>query len=168
MPSCAFLVFSLLIFPPCCHLGNVAVVDEPIIRRQPNITKNRNVIENAIKEIVKQFQKGRQNGANVENENITESANKTVAGVLTKQNDKTTGQNKTVDVIQTTTIKATRPNQWETVAPNILTNNSQITPCQCPSSEICQNVKPQKASTLVHNCRFRKYSSKPRHVTRMF
>ena len=164
MPSCAFLVFSLLIFPPCCHLGNVAVVDEPIIRRQPNITKNRNVIENAIKEIVKQFQKGRQNGANIENKNITESATKAVI----RQNDKTTGQNKTVDVIQATTIKATRPNQWETVAANILTNNSQITPCQCPSSEICQNVKPQKASTLVHNCRFRKYSSKPRHVTRMF
>ena len=165
MPSCAFLVFSLLIFPPCCHLGNVAVVDEPIIRRQPNITKNRNVIENAIKEIVKQFQKGRQNGANVENENITESATKTF---LTKQNDKTTGQNKTVDVIQATTIKATGHNQGETVAPNVLTNISQITPCQCPSSEIRQNVKPQKASTLVHNCRFRKYSSKPRHVTRMF
>ena len=139
MPSCVFLVFSLLIFPPCCHLGNVAVVDEPIIRRQPNITKNRNVIENAIKEIVKQFQKGRRNGANVENENITESATKTF---LTKQNDETTGQNKTVDVIQATTIKATRHNQGETVAPNVLTNISQITPCQCPSSEICQNVNP--------------------------
>ena len=133
MPSCAFLVFSLLIFPPCCHLGNVAVVDEPIIRRQPNITENRNVIENAIKEIVKQFQKGRQNGAKIENKNITESATKTF---LTKQNDKTTGQNKTVDVIQATTIKATRHNQGETVAPNVLTNISQITPCQCPSSEI--------------------------------
>ena len=165
MPSCAFLVFSLLIFPPCCHLGNVAVVDEPIIRRQPNITENRNVIENAIKEIVKQFQKGRQNGAKIENKNITESATKTF---LTKQNDKTTGQNKTVDVIQATTIKATRHNQGETVAPNVLTNISQITPCQCPSSEIWQNVKPQKASTLVHNCRFRKYSSKPGHLTRMF
>ena len=165
MPSCAFLVFSLLIFPPCCHLGNVAVVDEPIIRPQPNITKNRNVIENAIKEIVKQFQKGLQNGAKIENKNITESANKTVAGDLIKQNDKTTGQNKTVDVIQATTIKTTRHNQEETVAPNILANISQITPCQCPSSEISQNVKPQKASTPVHNCRFRKYSSKP---TQMF
>ena len=168
MPSCTFLVFCLLIFPPCCHLGNVAVVDEPIIRRQPNITKNRNVIENAIKEIVKQFQKGRQNGAKIEKKIITESANKTVAGLLIKQNDKTTGQNKTVDVIQATTIKATRPNQGETVAPNVLTNISQITPCQCPSSEISQNVKPQKASTLVHNCHFRQYSSKSRHVTRMF
>ena len=168
MPCCAFLVFSLLIFPPCCHLGNVAVVDEPIIRRQPNITKNRNVIENAIKEIVKQFQKGRQNGAKIENKSITESATKTATGLLVKQNDTTTGQNKTVDVIQTTTIKATRHNQGETEAPNVLTNISQITPCQCPSSEICQNVKPQSASTLVHNCRFRKYSSKTRHVTRMF
>ena len=165
MPCCAFLVFSLLIFPPCCHLGNVAVVDEPIIRRQPNITKNRNVIENAIKEIVKQFQKGRQNGAKIENKNITESANKTVAGLLIKQNDKTTGQNKTVNVIQTTAIKATGHNQGETVAPNVLTNISQIKPCHCPSSEICQNVKPQKASTLVLNCRFRKYPSKP---TQMF
>ena len=165
---CAFLVFCLLTFPPCCHLGNVAVVDEPIIRRQPNITKNRNVIENAIKEIVKQFQKGRQNGAKIQKKIITESANKTVAGLLIKQNDKTTGQNKTVDVIQATTIKATRHNQGETVAPNVLTNISQITPCQCPSSEISQNIKPQKASTPVHNCRFRKYSSKPRHVTRMF
>ena len=122
MPCCAFLVFCLLIFPPCCHLGNVAVVDEPIIRRQPNITKNRNVIENAIKEIVRQFQKGRQNGAKIENKNITESATKTVEGLLIKQNDTTTGQNKTVDVIQATTIKTTRHNQEETVAPNILAN----------------------------------------------